>query len=271
MSARRPRLLDLFCGAGGASVGYHRAGFDVVGVDIEPHPDYPFPLLVADALEFVLDWADAWNFDAIHASPPCQRFSTATGDNRDKWPDLIESTRQALDATGLPWVIENVPQAPLQDPIRLCGSSFGLAVRRHRHFESNVPLVGTECRHQGTPVGVYGQHPDRREHLRPDGTRRGAKARSLAEGQAAMGIDWMTWPDLVESIPPAYTEHIGRQLLAALPDADTLAAHQQAVRQRDAVRDWVDARLDRYPASHVAVEIGRLVDHPQAALPEEDS
>ena len=212
----RPRLLDLFSGAGGAAVGYDRAGFDVVGVDIAAQPRYPYEFHQGDALTYV---AEHWQgFDAIHASPPCQRYSTATGSRRDRHPDLIEPVRDLLRWVGLPYVIENVPSAPLLMPVTLCGSAFGLRVRRHRAFESSEGIAGTLCYHaeQGTPVGVYGQHADRKQHLRPDGTQRGTKATTLGHGQRAMGIDWMTWAELVESIPPAYTSWIGRQLLAAL-------------------------------------------------------
>ena len=228
------RILDLFCGAGGAGMGYHRAGFDVVGVDINPQPRYPFAFHQQDAI-FALrrlvnrggstfvhpdgrhEFLTLADFAAIHASPPCQRFSTMTADP-DRHPDLIGPIRDSLIATGLPYIIENVPQAPLVNPVTLCGSAFGLQVRRHRAFESNLPLVGTECFHaeQGRPVGVYGQHPDRKQHLRPDGTQRGTKATSLGHGRRAMGIDWMTWPELAEAIPPAYTEHIGQQLMEHL-------------------------------------------------------
>ena len=208
----RPRLLDLFCGAGGAAMGYHRAGFDVVGVDIAPQPNYPFEFHQADALEYLA--AHGHEFDAIHASPPCQRYSTATADP-SRHPDLIAPVRSALLRLRKPYAIENVPGAPLFDPARLCGSAFGLRVRRHRGFESNVLIVGTEHHHaeQGRPVGVYGQHPDRKQHLRPDGTQRGTKATSAEHAGRAMGIWWMDWPELAESIPPAYTEHVGRQLL----------------------------------------------------------
>ena len=215
------RLLDLFCGAGGAAMGYHRAGFDVVGVDIAPQPRYPFEFHQADALEYLAEHGR--DFDAIHASPPCQRFSTMTADP-DRHPDLVDAARVLLVAAGAPYAIENVPQAPLIDPVILCGSAFGLRVRRHRAFESNVAIVGTGHFHaeQGRPVGVYGQHPDRRQHLRPDGTQRGTKATTLGHGQRAMGIDWMTWPELAEAIPPAFTEWIGVQLLASLySDAST--------------------------------------------------
>lgn len=209
----KPRLLDLFCGAGGCSVGYSRAGFDVTGVDIAPHPDYPFEMYVADALTFPLE-----GFDVVHASPPCPRYSTATpAANRDKHPDLVPVIRERLLEWGGPYVIENVPGAPLLSPTLLCGSSFGLRVRRHRLFESNVMLMSHPCQHSGQEiVGVYGDHWDREGGwLRPDGTSRGVKATSVADAQDALGIDWMTvWDDLTDAIPPAYTEHIGSSLLA---------------------------------------------------------
>jgi DNA (cytosine-5)-methyltransferase 1 len=208
----KPRLLDLFCGAGGAAMGYHRAGFEVVGVDINPQPHYPFEFHQADALTYPLD-----GFDAIHASPPCQTYTRARH-LRDAQggvvssPDLLEPTRDLLRASGLPYVIENVPGAPLYDPLTLCGSMFRLAVRRHRNFESGLLLVPPSlCDHasQGRPVGVY--------HVMGDDIPYGGRtARTLEEGQAAMGIDWMTWPELKEAIPPAYTEWVGGQLLAAV-------------------------------------------------------
>lgn len=215
----RPRLLDLFCGAGGCSVGYHRAGFDVVGVDIEPHPSYPFEFIQGDALA-VLAAIDVGTFDVIHASPPCQTFTRAQhlrdaqGKTTDKL-DLLAPTRDALIATGLPYVIENVPGAPMVNPITLCGSSFGLKVRRHRQFESTLPLMSLPCDHkgQGRPVGVYGS-------MRDDIPQGGKTAGSIEEAREAMGIDWMRWRstnqewnDIKEAIPPAYTEFIGGQLL----------------------------------------------------------
>lgn len=213
-------LLDLFAGAGGCGVGYHRAGFDVISVDIEAHPDNPFFFVEADAIKVLRGEGpiDLTKVDAIHASPPCPRYSVATSTaNRDKHPDLVPVVRAMLDQLGKPYVIENVPGAPLLNPVKLCGSSFGLRVRRHRLFEANVPLVGLQCRHkeQGQAVGVYGAHADRPGGWkRPNGKSRGVKATSVADAQDAMGIDWMTkWADLADAIPPAYTEHIGRQLL----------------------------------------------------------
>jgi DNA (cytosine-5)-methyltransferase 1 len=216
--ADRPRLLDLFCGAGGCSVGYERAGFDVVGVDIKPQPNYPFEFHQADALTFPLD-----GFDAIHASPPCQAHSSIAKQQRTRrpgayeHPDLVDETRRLLQATGLPYVIENVLSAPLRNHIMLCGSSFGLNVRRHRLFECSFPVMAPSCahhwqqprfrsldkRHNGlaTVVGVHG-------HINYAGE---AELRS-----AAMGIDWMAQDELAQAIPPAYTEHIGGYLMAEI-------------------------------------------------------
>lgn len=205
----RPRLLDLFCGAGGASMGYHRAGFEVVGVDIAPQPRYPFEFHQADALAFPLD-----GFDVIHASPPCQRYSNMSKRNgtAESHPDLIPLVRRRLIETEYPYVIENVPGAPLIDPIQLCGSSFGLGVRRHRLFESNLPIAGTECNHKSQPK-KYHIYQRGKWYLSPVAHvfgSGGGKARE--HWPEAMGIDWMNDREIVESIPPAYTEHIGRQL-----------------------------------------------------------
>lgn len=147
----RPLLLDLFSGAGGAAVGYHRAGFDVVGVDIEPQPDYPFRFYRHDALQFLAEHARL--FDAVHASPPCQHYcrtNRGNSGNHLAYPDLVADIRRALERTALPYVIENVPGAPLHDPVTLCGEMFGLRVIRHRLFESNLPLLQPEHpRHRG--------------------------------------------------------------------------------------------------------------------------
>lgn len=217
------RLLDLFCGAGGCSVGYARAGFEVVGVDIEPHPDYPFELIVADAVTASHDQLLLADFDVVAASPPCPRYSAATPEaNRDKHPDLVAPIREALQAWGGIYAIENVPGAPLMSPARYCGSSFGLGVRRHRLFESNALLLAPECEHraQRDVWGVYGDHGDMSPVTRPDGTSRGNKARNAAHAREVMGIDWMSrWDDLADAIPPAYTEHIGRQLIEHLQEA----------------------------------------------------
>lgn len=202
------RLLDLFCKGGGAAMGYHRAGFEVVGVDIEPQPHYPFEFIQADALT-----VDLAGFDVIHASPPCQAF-TAYRHRRgvgEGYPDLIEPIRRRLDAAGVPYVIENVAGAPLRDAIMLCGSAFGLDVQRHRYFESNVPLIAPACDHSvWTPRFPPATN---RTNLRRT-VEVGVWRIPLAVQQQAMGIDWLPLAQLTEAIPPAYTEHIGRQLVA---------------------------------------------------------
>lgn len=233
----RPILLDLFCGAGGASAGYARAGFDVVGVDLSPQPRYPFAFVQADALTFPLD-----GYDAIHASPPCQAWSTM---RRGLWKDrdhaeLIAPIRELLTATGRPYVIENVEGArrELVDPIRLCGTMFALGVgdsqlRRHRYFEVGGFTLWppASCAHNRAPtVPVYGGGQDVDYHNPPrrprtigvwgsaggTSTRDGLVQFGTAARREAMDIGWMTGNELSEAIPPAYTEWIGRQLLAAL-------------------------------------------------------
>lgn len=212
------RLLDLFCGAGGAAMGYHRAGFDIVGIDNQPQPHYPFQFYLGDALEVVARVGA--DFDAIHASPPCQ-FASAyrrrKGAQREH-PNLIPRTRELLRATGLPYVIENVPTARehLIDPVQLCGSSFNLNVRRHRLFESNVSLVAPPCDH-GWQTPRFPPATNR-TNLRST-VEIGVYRIPLALQRVAMGIDWMTLPELSQAIPPAYTRLIGHQVLAALTEA----------------------------------------------------
>lgn len=210
----RPLLLDLFCGAGGAAAGYHRAGWDVVGVDIHPQPRYPFPFIQADAFSLPVDLRA---FTAIHASPPCQAYSQA-GRDRHRHPDLYEACRARLTATGLPWVIENVVGAPYRSGIRLCGTMFGLDtgaewLRRHRNFESSELLLQPQCRHRADvrAVSVYGHGTLRT--TRDYGTGRFG---TLKLARQLMGIDWMTRAELGQAVPPAYTEYIGRELLAVL-------------------------------------------------------
>jgi DNA (cytosine-5)-methyltransferase 1 len=218
---RRPLLLDLFCGAGGAAMGYHRAGFDVVGVDINPQPHYPFEFHQADAMTYPLE-----GFDVIHASPPCQHYVQWNGINREKWgdvpehPDLIPPTRDRLLYSGVPWVIENVVGAPLRSSTMLCGSMFGLGVRRHRLFESSELLLRQPgCRHTGDELAVYGKLDGRRIWTRADGSEVRA-ARTIEEAHRVMGIDWMTWEEIREAIPPAYTEFIGEQLREVIANRD---------------------------------------------------
>jgi DNA (cytosine-5)-methyltransferase 1 len=212
----KPRLLDLFCGAGGAGMGYHRAGFEVVGVDIEPQKNYPFEFHQGDALEYLAEHGH--EFDVIHASPPCQAYSdTYSLPNVGEYPELISPVRALLLAIGKPYVIENVDNAPLDNPLMLCGTMFGLRLIRHRLFECRPPVWfppgPCQCRHLYTNSARGFSSFDN-----------GATAITVAgnnyplkDGAVAMGIDWMTnRGELSEAIPPAYTEFIGAQLLQAV-------------------------------------------------------
>lgn len=227
----KPRLLDLFCGAGGCSMGYHRAGFEVVGVDINPQKHYPFEFHQADAMTFPLE-----GFDVIHASPPCQKFTALrTMHNAKCHDDLLTPTRRRLILSGFLYVIENVPGAPINGTFMLCGTMFGLGIpgvaelRRHRYFESNsVFSLIQPCRHGAGVIGVYGGHGRNRKRMPTIGVYGGGHGASLhraEKGQKnftadqerqAMGIDWMTVDELSQAIPPAYTEWIGRQLIEYL-------------------------------------------------------
>lgn len=218
----RPLLLDLFAGAGGAAVGYHRAGFDVVGVDIRLQPNYPFEFHQGDALEFLGRFWGAKPFDAIHASPPCQKYLNMGAVNRKlgrgyKHPDLVAETRALLIDTGLPWVIENVEGAPLLEPVRICGTGFGLPLRRHRLFESNIPIAGIPCAHNRFTEPKYwtGWRPNGELRLSTVVQVYG-NAGGREHWPAAMGISWMTSREMCQAIPPAYTEYIGTQLLDAV-------------------------------------------------------
>ena len=212
----RPRLLDLFCCAGGAAVGYHRAGFDVVGVDVDEQPNYPFAFCRKDAL--TLDDRFLKSFDAIHASPPCQAYSdlAARNGNAHAWPRLIEPVRELLRSTGKPYVIENVEGAPLIDHIVLCGTMFdGLRVLRHRLFETNFfilapphgkhPKVHTHDKRKSH----YGKTCEWRDYVQVTG---GGNC-TVAAAKDAMGIDWMTKRELNEAIPPAYAEFVGSVMI----------------------------------------------------------
>jgi DNA (cytosine-5)-methyltransferase 1 len=204
------RLLDLFCCAGGAGTGYSRAGFDVVGIDIDPQPRYPFRFHQADALDYLArHWQD---FDAIHASPPCQSYTPLGALHPHKvYPDLVAATRALLDEIGLPYVIENVMAAPLlkDRSITLCGGMFGLRTYRHRRFESNVMLWQPEH-----PQHVIRTATKQRRELWAQGWHVSITGDvGVYVGPEAMGIDWMNGNELCEAIPPAYTEHIGRQLI----------------------------------------------------------
>lgn len=211
------RLLDLFCGAGGAAMGYYRAGFtEIVGVDIKPQPRYPFEFVQADAMTYPLD-----GFDAIHASPPCQAFSVATlfhRGRRDQHPDLVEPTRERLLEVGVPYAIENVPAAPLINPLMLCGTMFlGLKVYRHRLFECEPAIY--------FPPSCHNPHLFRPTEVGRRVAEHGwmtvaGHFSSVEAAGVAMGIDWMTRDELAQAIPPAYTEYIGRHLLAAIREQD---------------------------------------------------
>lgn len=208
----KPLLLDLFCGAGGASVGYSRAGFEVVGVDINPQPNYPFEFIRADALDFA--FRNARFFDVIHASPPCQ-WQTAyrrRPNHVAASENLIEPTRQAIRLR--PHIIESpsssLARAELRTPITLCGSMFGLDVRRHRLFESNMGLLVHRCNHaRQTPRFTPASN---RTNLRST-VEIGVWRIPLGVQQKAMGIDWMTREELSQAIPPAYTERIGQMII----------------------------------------------------------
>ena len=214
------RLLDLYCGAGGAAVGYHQAGFtDIIGIDNRPQPNYPFTFIQADALQPPVDLA---GFDLIHASPPCQRYSVASSihGNADTHPDHVPATRALLLASGVPYVIENVPGAPVRRDVVLCGSMFPpLLVRRHRLFELSEPWVvlTPPCEHSRPKYSVFGHDVLELGHREDTKDRvRFPKRRShLTEvGRRAMGIDWMRRDELSEAIPPAYTQFIGEAFLA---------------------------------------------------------
>lgn len=206
----KPRLLDLFSGAGGAAHGYVLAGFEVVGVDIDPQPRFPYEFHQGDALKYLLEHHN--EFDAFHASPPCQAFTLAQRIRGNDHPDYVGATRAAFELIGKPWVIENVPGSPLRDPIVLCGVMFPeLRVYRHRLFESNSSLVAPLHSDHIHPLTKMGRPPRYGEYMHVVGNFSGVQ-----QAREAMGAPWMTRDDLRESIPPVYTEWIGRQLLAGL-------------------------------------------------------
>ncbi|MFE1026804.1 SAM-dependent methyltransferase [Streptomyces sp. NPDC058818] len=218
---RRPRLLDLFCCQGGAAKGYADAGFDVTGVDLSPQPRYPFRFVQADAIAFVREHGAA--FDFIHGSPPCQHDSECQRLQGNDHPDLIAPTRAALEATGRPWVMENVRGAvpKLRAPVMLCGQMFRLANYRHRFFETGggftlaqpghpVHLVPQAKMGRPVPPGHYGQFV--------------GNFSGVPLAREVLGVPWMNRDGIRECIPPAYAEHIGRAALAALVPALGVAA-----------------------------------------------
>jgi DNA (cytosine-5)-methyltransferase 1 len=226
----RPRLLDLFCGAGGAAWGYHAAGFDVIGVDIARQPRYPFEFHQGDALGLLAAMAarfgDFFDFDAIHASPPCQDHSTTRdfgGDHGTGW--MLRATVDRLTATGLPWVVENVRGAPVahQDDLfganglELCGCMFpGLRglLYEARWFETSFPVAQPRHTKHLWPQTKMGRPPQPGECMQVTG-----HFSDVAEAQRRMGLPWMTQGELAQAIPPAYTEYIGRQLIDVLERA----------------------------------------------------
>lgn len=209
---QRPRLLDLFSCAGGAAMGYHQAGFDVIGVDIAPQPNYPFEFHQADALEFYAEHGH--EFDAVHASPTCQTRCRATAwrGRREDHPDLLTPTLVMLRTVATqPWVVENVPEAAWDATMRpdyfLCGSMFGLPIRRHRVFETSWrPLqLTSRCAHRRRDLSFA--HKDERAYA------------------DAMGCTWMSAHEGRQAVPPAYTEHIGTALFDQLTStADGIVA-----------------------------------------------
>jgi DNA (cytosine-5)-methyltransferase 1 len=214
------RLLDLYCGAGGAAMGYHRVGFEVIGVDYVPQHNYPFRRHIMKALEFLQSPTfDRYNFHAIHASPPCQYHSRLSNLERNAigHRDHIRELRSALEMTGLPYVIENVEGANLKDPALICGASIqGIYTIRHRLFETNFTLVGINC-----PKDQYGYiaHPrTRRTDVSSKYINSDFKNCRVSDIRIGFGIDWMTRRELQEAIPPAYTEYVGRQLKSHLLD-----------------------------------------------------
>ncbi len=218
------RVLDLFCCAGVGAEGYHRAGFEVVGIDKDPQPNYPYEFVQADALDVLRDHDFTDDFDAIHASPPCQSFTAYRRKGHgvgDGYHDLIAWTRRLLVAAGRPYVIENVEGAPIPRQsdifgahgVMLCGSSFGLDVRRHRYFESSEPIPPLPCNHASQRPGRFPGATNRADMSRAT-VEIGVWRIPLETQKRAMGVKHdVTLPELSEGIPPAYTEYIGRQLL----------------------------------------------------------
>lgn len=228
---RGPVLLDLFCCAVGAGKGYHDAGFQVIGVDIDPQPRYPFTFFQGDAIEFAREFGHL--FDVIHASPPCQTFSRTKTLHDNEHPDLVEDTRRALVDSGSPWVIENVVGAPLIDPIKLSGQHFNMVTEdvdgvplklvRHRLFESSVDLAVPDEFHANRDIqtaSIYGAGGGWTPKHRDNPDRRGGCIPHISVIKELLGIDWMSKHELSQSIPPKFTEFIGRQLLAHINESE---------------------------------------------------
>ncbi|MEU5446558.1 MULTISPECIES: DNA cytosine methyltransferase [Streptomyces] len=212
MIANGLRVLDLFCCQGGAALGYHLAGFDVTGIDLAPQPRYPFRFIQADAIDYVREHGA--EFDFIHASPPCQRYSRAQKIQHRDHPDLIAPTRAALEATGRPWVIENVEEAhrELRSPVTLCAAAFGMRTYRHRLFETGGTFTFTPPRHPAhwAPLTKMGRPRAAGHFAHYVGNFSGVQ-----EARTDMGVPWMNRDGIRECIPPAYTHHIATALIAS--------------------------------------------------------
>ena len=202
-------------------MGLYRAGFDVVGWDRKAGLSYPFKRHIGDAI-----YADLGGFDFVWASPPCQKHCAFAHLHQKDYECFIDPIREKLKAWGGPYIIENVPGAPLFNTVQLCGSAFGLKVRRHRIFESNLPLVGVQCRHkeQGTPIDVSGTGGNRVNRRRDDHGGNCHKPRNIKEAQDAIGISWMNREEIAQAIPPAYSEYLGKQALAVLAKINIASA-----------------------------------------------
>ena len=211
---RKFKLLDLYCCAGGAGYGYEQAGFDVTGVDIEYQPKHRGKFIQADAIEFLK--VNYQNYDVIHASPPCQAYSTASMQFRTKgkrYDDLISITREILQKINKPYIIENVPGSPLLNPIVLCGAMFNMRTYRHRLFESNIKLISPPHPEHIYPNAKMGRKPKENEFIQYVGHFSGVNL-----VQEMTGLHWLGQKELAQSIPPAYTKFIGEQIIKILKD-----------------------------------------------------
>jgi DNA (cytosine-5)-methyltransferase 1 len=268
----KPRLLDLFCGAGGAGTGYHRAGFDVVGVDINPQRNYPFEFVQADALEFLRDIGTG--FDAIHASPPCQdhsKLKVMPGYVLHGTAGLLADTRVMLIQTARPWVIENVPGSPMRADYKLCGCMFGLpGLRRERWFETSWRgyELRTTCSHTDHTITVAG-------HAGGSSARDGIQGcGNTAAWKRAMGIDWMTGKELAQAIPPAYTRYIGEQFdggvggggMTRRPIVTAQQPHPPCSLPHHSVGKWVQFQKWDRTANRMVTLRGTVVNHWQRTL-----